>query len=103
MQLLYGGYAYTPEKFCELFQKKWGVTLKKGAILVQATLWLRQQGYDYQVKSCLVKEEHMFMFTVYWAYVPDDRRDYCFKENQEAWDLKAELKLEDATFLTAYS
>jgi hypothetical protein len=96
-----GGYAYTPEEICQLFQER-GLDLHKPAIAVKATRFLRQQGSPYRLHSCMYEDKHVFMFVSKFVPMASQTRSFRFEEDDAARAMKAALKLkDDALFVTA--
>ena len=97
---LLGGYAYTPEKLCDFFHEQ-GVTLESPGMSLEAICYLKSQGHHYSVKPCMYQDQHVFLFAVGFIPITTQTRTYRFEEMKEALDMKEELKLEDAPFVTA--
>jgi hypothetical protein len=95
-----GGYAFSPNELCNFFQAR-GVTLTSPGLGVQATRALEWDGHPYMVKSCMIEDEHVFVFVTAYRPIAISTRSFRFEETEAACNMKSELKLDGARFVTA--
>jgi hypothetical protein len=98
---LLGGYLYSPDNLRAYFSER-GVTLREHGIGITANRFLREKyGRDYRVKSCMYNDQQMYMFIAASRLMTPATKGFHFVETAEARQMKSELGLQDAEFVTA--